>query len=78
LFARQFGTNIVKIGGDVALFNGIAKVLFDLVESNPSEFPVSGGKAYFKVCPNPAVRESSQNTLILMPFRSEGKFNILV
>jgi hypothetical protein len=78
LFARQFGTNIVKIGGDVALFNGIAKVLFDLAESNPSEFPVSRGKAYFKVCPNPAVRESSQNRFILMPFRSEGQFNIMV
>ena len=78
LFARQFGTNIVKIGGDLALFNGTAKVLFDLVESNPYEFPVSGGKAYFKVCPNPAVRESIQNRLILIPVRSEGQFNIMV
>ncbi|HCG73399.1 MAG TPA: hypothetical protein DE038_08860 [Nitrospina sp.] len=48
------------------------------VESNPSEFPVSEGKAYFKVCPNPAVRESSQNRFILMPFQSEGQFNIMV
>jgi len=59
LFARQFGTNNVNIGGDKALFTGIAKALFDLAESNPTEFPVSGGKAYFKVCPNHAVRESS-------------------
>ena len=48
------------------------------VKSNPSEFPVSGGKAYFKVCPNPAVRESSQNRFILMPFQSEGQFYIMV
>ena len=78
LFARQFGTNNVNIVGDTVLFTGIAKTLFDLAESNPSEFPVSGGKAYFKVCPNPAVRESSQNRLILMPVRSEGQFNIMV
>jgi hypothetical protein len=78
LFARQFGTNIVKIGGDVALFDGIAKVLFDLAESHTSEFPVSGGKAYFKVCPNPAVRESSQNRFILIPFQSKGQFNNMV
>jgi hypothetical protein len=78
LFARQFGKNNVNIGGDIALFTGIAKALFDLAEPNPSEFPVSGGKAYFKVCPNPAVRESSQNRLILMPVRSEGQFNIMV
>ena len=78
LFARQFGTNNVNIGGDIALFTGIAKALFDLAESNPSEFPVSRGKAYFKVCPNPAVRESSQNRFILMPFQSEGQFNIMV
>ena len=78
LFARQFGTNNVNIGGDKALFTGIAKALFDLAESNPTEFPVSGGKAYFKVCPNPAVRENSQKRLILMPVRSECQFNIMV
>jgi formate dehydrogenase major subunit len=36
LIARQFGTNNVNIDGDVALFTGIAKALFDLAESNPS------------------------------------------
>ena len=77
LFARQFGTNNVNIGGDTALFTGIAKALFDLSESNPTEFPVSGGKAYFKVCPNPAVRENSQKRMILMPVRSECQFNIM-
>jgi anaerobic selenocysteine-containing dehydrogenase len=78
LFARQFGKNNVNIGGDIALFTGIAKALFNLAESNPSEFPVSGGKAYFKVCRNPAVRESRQSRLILMPVRSEGQFNNMV
>jgi hypothetical protein len=78
LFARQFSTNNVNIGGDIALFTGIAKALFDLAESNPSELSVSGGKAYFKVCPIPTVRKSSQNRFILMLVRSEGQFNILV
>jgi formate dehydrogenase major subunit len=32
LFARQLGTNNVNIGGDIALFTGIAKALFDLAE----------------------------------------------
>ncbi len=43
-----------------------------------SEFPVSGGKANFKVCPIPAVRENSQNTFVLMTVRSEGQFNTVV
>ena len=78
LFARQFGTNNVNIGGDTALFTAIAKALFDLAESNPTEFPVSGGKANFKVCPIPAVRKNSQNQFILMTVRSEGQFNTVV
>ena len=78
LIARQFVTNNVNIGGHIALFTGIAKALFDLAESNPSEFPLSGGKAYFKVCPIPAVRENSQNSFILMTVRSEGQFNTVV
>jgi molybdopterin-dependent oxidoreductase alpha subunit len=43
-----------------------------------SEFPVSGGKANFKVCPIPAVRKNSQNQFILMTVRSEGQFNTVV
>jgi molybdopterin-dependent oxidoreductase alpha subunit len=43
-----------------------------------SEFPVPGGKANFKVCPIPAVRENSQNRFILMTVRSEGQFNTVV
>jgi molybdopterin-dependent oxidoreductase alpha subunit len=43
-----------------------------------SEFPISGGKAYFKVCPIPAVRKISQNSFILMTIRSEGQFNTVV
>jgi molybdopterin-dependent oxidoreductase alpha subunit len=38
------------------------------------EFPTPGGKANFKVCPIPAVRENSQNRFILMTVRSEGQF----
>ena len=43
-----------------------------------SEFPTPGGKANFKVCPIPAVRENSQNRFILMTVRSEGQFNTVV
>ena len=43
-----------------------------------SEFPVSGGKANFKVCPIPAVRKNSQNQFIMMTVRSEGQFNTVV
>jgi molybdopterin-dependent oxidoreductase alpha subunit len=43
-----------------------------------SEFPVSGGKANFKVCPIPAVRKNSQNQFTLMTVRSEGQFNTVV
>ena len=43
-----------------------------------SEFPIPGVKAYFKVCPIPAVRENSQNRFILMTVRSEGQFNTVV
>ncbi|MBC8282658.1 MAG: FdhF/YdeP family oxidoreductase [Nitrospinae bacterium] len=42
------------------------------------DFPVSSGKASFKVCPIPAVRESSHNSFILMTVRSEGQFNTVV
>jgi len=41
-------------------------------------FPISAGKACFKVCPIPAVRKSSQNRFILMTVRSEGQFNTVV
>jgi len=44
---------------------------------NP-KFPISGGKANFKVCPIPAVRKNSQNRFILMTVRSEGQFNTVV
>jgi hypothetical protein len=43
-----------------------------------SEFPTPEGKANFKVCPIPAVRENSQNRFILMTVRSEGQFNTVV
>ncbi len=44
---------------------------------NP-QFPTSAGKAYFKVCKIPAVRENSHNRFILMTIRSEGQFNTVV
>jgi hypothetical protein len=43
-----------------------------------SEYPTPGGKANFKVCPIPAVRENRQNRFILMKVRSEGQFNTVV
>lgn len=42
------------------------------------KFPNPGDKACFKVCPIPAVRESSHNRFILMTVRSEGQFNTVV
>ncbi|MEK9630059.1 MAG: FdhF/YdeP family oxidoreductase, partial [Nitrospinota bacterium] len=44
---------------------------------NPG-FSTATGKASFKVCPIPAVRENSHNGFILMTVRSEGQFNTVV
>lgn len=41
------------------------------------QFPLPDGKACFKVCPIPAVRDK-ENSFILMTVRSEGQFNTVV